>query len=122
MPSQPEGRLQLAIQKRLKQEYGRRLFIFKVHGSALMMAGLPDLIGCVDGRFFALEVKTPTGTVDERQSYVMSRIRAAGGIVGVPRSVADALSIIDQGNYTGDVMSTRHRRSQDVNRSTAPSK
>lgn len=97
MPNQPEGRLQLRIQKALKQEYGRRLFVFKVHGSALMMTGLPDLIGCVDGRFFALEVKMPGGKVSDVQQYVMSRIRAAGGIVGVPRSVPDALAIIARG-------------------------
>jgi hypothetical protein len=97
MPNQPEGRLQLRIQKALKEQYGRRLFVFKVHGSALMMTGLPDLIGCVDGRFFALEVKMPGGKVSDVQQYVMSRVRAAGGIVGVPRSVADALAIIAKG-------------------------
>lgn len=68
--------------------------MFKVHGSALMMAGLPDLICCIDGRFFAFEVKTPSGKVSDVQTYVMSRISAAGGVVGVPQSVADALSII----------------------------
>lgn len=96
MPAQPEGRLQLRIQKALKVKYGRGIFVFKVHGSALMMTGLPDLIGVVKGRFFAIEVKMPGGQVSERQSYVHSLIRAAGGTVAVSRSVTDALEVIDE--------------------------
>lgn len=91
MGNQPESRLSLKIQKALKAEYGRQLFIFKIHGGPLMMSGLPDLVGVVQGRFFALEVKMPQGTVSERQLYVHAMIRAAGGYVGVPRCVADAL-------------------------------
>lgn len=103
MPAQPEGRLQLRIQKALKVKYGRRIFLFKVHGSALMLTGLPDLIGCIDGRFFGLEVKMPKGVVSERQTYVHSLIRAAGGVIDVPRSVTDALESIERMISSSDV-------------------
>lgn len=96
MGRQPESRLSYAIQKALKQEYGRDLWCFKVHGGPLMPVGVPDIIGVCRGRFFALETKMPRpdSQPSERQRYVMSLIRRAGGIVDVPRSVADALSTL----------------------------
>lgn len=82
--------------KALREEYGRDLFCFKVHGGPLMPAGLPDIIGVVRGRFFAIETKMPRpdSQPSEIQRHIMSRIRRAGGIVGVSRSVADALNML----------------------------
>lgn len=59
--------------------------------------GSSDLIGiCPQGRFLAVEVKTPTGRVSEAQQRFIDAVRAAGGLAGVARSVEDALAIIDQ--------------------------
>lgn len=93
MGNTPEGRLQQRIQKRLS-ELG--VFVFKVHGSALMMAGLPDLICCVDGKFLGLEVKTPQtlDNVSAIQSYRHGQIRAAEGRCEVVASVEDVDRII----------------------------
>ena len=60
-------------------------FCFKVWGSEHMMAGLPDIIGCFKGRFFAFETKLPekrsnTSLIQER---IMAKIRAAGGVAQV---------------------------------------
>lgn len=99
MGSQPESRLSYAIQKALKSTYGRRLWCFKVHGGPLTPVGIPDILGVVDGLFFALETKMPRSDSKptERQLYVMGRLRGAGAIVGVPRSVPDALDIVARG-------------------------
>jgi hypothetical protein len=82
-------------------------FVFKVHGSETMMAGLPDLIVCYRGIFIGFEVKTPTGHVSERQRYVMRQVMNAQGIVTVPRSVTDASDVLDRVdvwlNARGDV-------------------
>jgi hypothetical protein len=91
--SQRESRLSRQIQKALKDEFGRDLFIFKVHGGPLMMAGLPDLIGCYRGLFFALETKMPGGTVSVIQQHVHTKLRRAGARIDVPQSVADALNM-----------------------------
>lgn len=94
--SQPEARLQRDIQYAIRDRGG---FIFKVHGSEYMMAGLFDLIVCYRGRFIGLEVKMPRGRVTERQQYVADICRAAGGITAVVYSVADALaalSVVDR--------------------------
>lgn len=94
--SQPESRLQRKIQKALKDECGPDLFIFKIHGGPMMMSGLPDLIGVFQGQMFGLEVKMPTGTVSTIQEHVHARMRRAGVLIGVPRSVAEALAYIDR--------------------------
>lgn len=68
----------------------RGAFCFKVHGGAFQMAGIPDLIGCIDGRFFGLEVKRPGGRATALQSAILRRIEQAGGIAAVVTSVAEA--------------------------------
>lgn len=92
MTTQPETRIQRAIQTMVRERGG---FVFKVHGSETMMAGLPDLIVCYRGLFVAFEVKTPSGKVSPRQRYVMRNIMGAQGVVTVPRSVTDARAVLD---------------------------
>lgn len=91
MTKQPESRISRAIQKLIKDKGG---FAFKVWGSEFMLAGLPDIIAVYRGVFVAFEVKTPVGQVSKRQWYVMRAIKRAGGVVAVPRSVADALNVL----------------------------
>lgn len=88
--------MQRKIQNELKLKYGHRILIFKIHGGPMMMAGLPDLIGCINGRFFGIEVKMPEaiGNVTAIQHHVHARIRRAGGSVTVSDSVADALAYV----------------------------
>lgn len=88
---QPEARISRDIRKLVTERGG---FAFKVWGNAQMMTGLPDLICCYRGVFVAFETKTPTGTVSARQAYVHRVIAAAGGVIAVPRSVADARNVL----------------------------
>jgi hypothetical protein len=75
----------------------RGVFCFKVHGGPWMMAGLPDIIACVDGDFVGLETKTESGHASPIQQLIHTKIRMAGGRVYVVRSVAEALSVVFQG-------------------------
>lgn len=95
MTQQPEGRLQQSIQKALKE---RGYFVFKVHGSQFMMAGLPDLVVCAEGLFIGLEVKVPERrkNVSEAQSLVHERIRGSGGRCEVVCSPDEALNVVDR--------------------------
>lgn len=43
-------------------------------------SGIPDIIGCYDGRFYAIEVKTPTGKLSKIQIYEMEQIFKAKGL------------------------------------------
>jgi VRR-NUC domain len=59
-----------------------------------LAVGSSDLIGIVDGRFLALEVKTPTGIVSDEQEAFIKSVRKYGGIAAVVRSVAEALDVV----------------------------
>jgi RecB family endonuclease NucS len=76
---------------------GAELWHFKHFGGPLAEKGIPDLIGCYKGRFFAIEVKREKGgVVSEHQERQIEAIRRAGGIAIVARNaqeVYDALGI-----------------------------
>jgi len=44
-------------------------------------AGVPDILGCYEGMFFAIEVKTPStvNNVSKLQDYNLDKIRLCGG-------------------------------------------
>jgi len=49
---------------------------FRYHG---ILAGMPDLMGCCNGRFFALEVKvSATARRSKLQEFVLKRMDTAG--------------------------------------------
>lgn len=60
-----------------------------------LTVGSSDLIGLTaSGRFFAIEVKTPTGRTTKEQNNFIEQVRAHGGLAGVARSPEEALRII----------------------------
>jgi hypothetical protein len=60
-----EKTITAAIEKYLKTL--PRCFFFKEHGGPFGTAGIPDLICCIDGKFFAFEVKTGAGRLSKLQ-------------------------------------------------------
>ena len=60
----------------------------------LAPAGTPDIVGHVNGRFLALEVKRPKGKERPEQLVFIEKARRAGCIVGVVRSVDEAVRIV----------------------------
>ena len=66
-------------------------FCFKHNG---LTAGIPDIICCYKGRFFAFEVKTETGRVTNLQKAIIERINRAGGVAVVVRSVDEVKDVI----------------------------
>lgn len=73
------------------------IVVRKRHGTAMGMAGDPDLYGSIRGRHFEIEVKRPDGSSEltELQSQRLRDWEQAGAIVGVARSVEDAVKILD---------------------------
>jgi hypothetical protein len=54
-------------------------------------AGLPDLFLIRDGRCYAVELKSETGRVSEKQLECLDRLRQAGAIVAVATGLDEAL-------------------------------
>ena len=82
-----------AIMKYLKTVPG--CFCWKEHGGMYGTAGLPDIIACIDGHFFAFEVKTYSGKTTKLQEATIRKILAAGGTALVVRSVDEVRTAIN---------------------------
>lgn len=89
---QPEAKIGRKIRQYIEESGG---FVFKVHGGPQMMAGLPDLIACIQGLFVGIEVKQPGQNPTARQVFVHRMIQRSGGHVVVAHSVEEAASFIE---------------------------
>ena len=72
-----------------------RCFFWKEHGGQYGTAGIPDILACIDGQFFAFEVKTDTGKPTRLQEAMIQKILSAGGIAAVVRSVEEVRALIE---------------------------
>ena len=72
-----------------------RCFAWKEHGGMYGTAGIPDIIACIDGRFYAFEVKTPVGKTTVLQEVTIRKILACGGTAAVVRSVDEVRAVIN---------------------------
>lgn len=76
-----------------------RCFCWKEHGGMYGTAGIPDIICCISGDFFAFEVKTETGKATKLQEATIRKITDAGGIAVVVRSVEDVQKTLEAFGY-----------------------
>lgn len=97
MPEKPETKLQRKIQVAIEgwcQEQDLPCFGYKVHGNPYQIAGLPDLIYCISGRFVGIEVKLPGKGPTKLQKATLSMLNDAGAIVGVATTPGEACDLI----------------------------
>lgn len=60
-----------------------------------LCVGSSDIVGiCPDGVFLAVECKTATGKVSEKQAHFLDSVKAKGGRAGVARCADDAIDIM----------------------------
>jgi hypothetical protein len=99
MPTEKDyvRKIKEAIKKQWPQAY-----IFKVHGS-VFSAGIPDLVGCVNGLFVGIEVKQPTTmkNVTALQAKNIEWINKAGGLAFVCSDPKEAVAKINDRLNTG---------------------
>ncbi len=93
MVKKAESKLQLKIRHALERRWPGSWW-FKVHGGPFQPAGIPDLLGCVAGRFVALEVKMPGEEPSLIQCRTILAMRGAGAIAGVVYSADEAEELI----------------------------
>lgn len=57
-----------------------RGWYIKVWGGGFQKSGIPDMIACIEGQFFGIELKASDGHPSALQLLNIRRIKAAGGI------------------------------------------
>jgi hypothetical protein len=67
-----ETNLTNKMRKQAREVYGERLVLIKNHGTEFAKAGVSDLTGCLDGVFFAVEVKAPDSPQHKRKTVEAS--------------------------------------------------
>ena len=88
-----EATIQRNIVRYLK---GLGAWYLKVHGSPYQRAGVPDLLCCHKGRFYAFEVKRPGEKPTPIQSHELEEVETAGGIATVVTSVEDVQVLMEE--------------------------
>lgn len=86
-----ESRIVRKILKTLKKRGG---FWRKIHGGPFQESGLPDIIGCYQGKFVGFEVKQPGEDASPIQLHVLDEIHKSGGHAAIVESVEDVLILL----------------------------
>lgn len=73
----PEGRVKKKLRAVL-DEIGAYYFMPATGGYG--RSGVPDVVGCIQGKFFAIECKAKGGRVTALQQRELDRITVAGGV------------------------------------------
>lgn len=74
----PEGKVKDVVKKRLAEA---GVYFFMPRGTVYGRRGVPDVVGCMDGRFFAIEVKAGKNKPTKLQLLEHDAIRTTGGVV-----------------------------------------
>lgn len=69
-------------------------FAWKEHGGMYGTAGIPDIIACINGVFYAFEVKNDKGKTTALQQATIRKINNCGGHAFVVRSVEEIKDIL----------------------------
>ena len=73
-------------------------FWVKIHGGPFQRAGIPDIIGCCEGRFFGFEVKLPKkeNNLTKLQQHILTLINQAGGCAIMVTTPDEALRAVSE--------------------------
>ena len=91
MADTPEKKVKAAVRKLLTR---LGIYHFMPPGMGLGRSGIPDIIGCYQGRFIAIECKAGKGKTTALQERELAAIKAAYGFAVVVRE--DNLEELEQ--------------------------
>jgi hypothetical protein len=99
MVSTPEGRAKNAIKRYLKTI--KDCWFFSPIGGPYSAHGVPDIVGLISGRFFAIEVKAPgkERNTTANQQRTIDEINTALGVAFVASSVDDVRKGLADGDF-----------------------
>lgn len=72
----PEAKVKKKVKEMLDQ---MGVYHFSPMQNGMGRAGIPDIIGCLDGQFLGIECKAGRGTTTALQERELTRIQNAGG-------------------------------------------
>jgi hypothetical protein len=81
----PEAKVKAKIKKVLDSVPGCYFFMPPANGYG--RAGIPDFVGCLNGRFFAIEAKAGKGKTTALQDREIAQIKSCGGFAIVVNEV-----------------------------------
>jgi Holliday junction resolvase len=84
-----------------------RIWFIRVNADATTV-GVPDIIACYKGIMVGLEVKTPSGKPTELQKRVIQAIKESGGWGGFPKSLEEAVELLNQSTSCFESTSAKH--------------
>jgi len=82
MAMTPEKRVKNQVVKHLK-EFGKQVYYFFPATGGYGRSGVPDIVGCYNGKFFAIECKAGKNTTTKLQELELESISLAGGAAWV---------------------------------------
>jgi Holliday junction resolvase len=82
MASTPEAKVKANVRKLLDE---LKIYHFMPPANGFGRAGIPDIIGCMDGHFIAIECKAGKGTTTALQGRELNAILNSGGTVFIAR-------------------------------------
>ena len=74
-------------------------FAWKEHGGMYGTSGIPDVIACINGSFYAFEVKTESGKTTALQDATIRKILSCGGHAYVVRSVDEVRAVLSDSSH-----------------------
>ena len=80
MPKTPEGKVKDEVRRVLK---ALNIYYFMPATGGYGRSGVPDIVGCVNGRFVAIECKAGLNQPTALQEREMKNIKDAGGVAVV---------------------------------------
>jgi len=94
--------IQVALSRAGARVFRNNVGLFTTDSGAKVRTGLcvgsSDLIGwTANGRFLAVEVKTPKGRLTQEQIHFIDAVRAHGGVAFCARSVEEAITKLNEG-------------------------
>jgi len=75
----PEKRVKNQVVKRLK-ELGENVYYFFPATGGYGRSGVPDIVGCYKGKFFAIECKAGKNTTTALQERELANVAKAAGV------------------------------------------
>jgi Holliday junction resolvase len=78
----PEAKVKTAVRKLLDS---LNIYHFMPPANGFGRAGIPDIVGCMDGHFIAVECKAGKGTTTALQDRELNAVLNAGGTVFIAR-------------------------------------